>query len=264
MRKVLFTLNIDNYEPDLCKVSYPFLRYYAWKIGAEFCEITERKYPDWPVVYEKLQIYELGRGYDWVEYLDADALVHPDTPDWTAFIPPYHICHYGFDLAPIRWSMDEYFLRDGRMIGSPNWFAIAPGSCLDLWHPLDITLEEAVKRIHPIANEFNLKMRPDHLIDDYTLSRNIARYGLKAVGVMGMMQKYNLEMIGSKYYFHQYDHETSRGKWEAMFKTVMGSREFRKHVPLEGMTDAERAEEEKYYPGWNVPKSMLQLAWLPS
>jgi hypothetical protein len=262
MRKVLFTLNINDYAPELRKVSYPFMRYYAWKIGAEFIEITERKYPDWPIVYEKLQIYERGRGYDWIEYLDADALVHPDTPDWKAFIPPHTVAHYGFDLAPIRWRIDEYFLRDGRMIGSPNWLAIAPGSCLDLWHPLeDLTLEEAVQRIYLITNEHNLHFKREHLIDDFTLSRNIARYGLKAVGLLGLMKTYNLEAIGRNYYMHQYDHETIAEKLAVMFKVVMGAETFyRQKNTWKILTPEERKQELELFPGWKVPKSMLEEA----
>ena len=86
MRKILFTLDIDDYEPEVKKVTFPLMSHWAHKIGAEFVPITVRKFPTWPVVYEKMQIHERGRGYDWVLYLDADAMVYPETPDWTAMM----------------------------------------------------------------------------------------------------------------------------------------------------------------------------------
>ena len=56
----------------------------------------------------------------------------------------------------------------------------AGGWCLDLWKPLDdLTLEEAVANIYPTVHERNFGITAEHLIDDYVLSRNIARYGLK-------------------------------------------------------------------------------------
>ena len=88
--------------------------------------------------------------------------------------------HKGKDFASIRWNLDKYFYRDGRQIGACNWFAVASDWCTDLWHPLDISLEEAMKQINPTVNEINCGvMDGSHLIDDFTLSRNIARYGLK-------------------------------------------------------------------------------------
>lgn len=58
--------------------------------------------------------------------------------------------------------------------------------CLDLWRPLDdLTLEEALENINITVGERNSGFcHTEHLIDDYTLSRNIARFGLKVQTVM--------------------------------------------------------------------------------
>ena len=40
MHKVVFTLNVNDYAPEIRQYSYPLLRYYARKIGAEFVEMT--------------------------------------------------------------------------------------------------------------------------------------------------------------------------------------------------------------------------------
>lgn len=187
MKKALYTLNIGDYAPEIRALTMPLIKHYAHKIGAEHIEITERRFPGWPVVYEKLQIHRLAQenGADWHIYIDSDALVHPETLDWTAFLPRDTVAHNGVDMANIRWRYDEFFLRDGRNVGSCNWMTIASSWCLDLWRPLDdLTLEQALDRIHPTVDELNTIITREHLIDDYTLSRNIARFGLKVKTLM--------------------------------------------------------------------------------
>lgn len=171
---------------------------------ADFFVISERRWSDWPVVYEKLQIQELARerGDDWSIYIDSDALVHPEIIDFTNFLPRDTVMHNGCDMANVRWDYDEYFLRDGRNIGSCNWCAFASSWCRDLWTPLDISLEEALSRIHPTVDELNTVITADHLIDDYTLSRNIAKFGLKFTTVTEMLPKLGLANAG--FFWHAY------------------------------------------------------------
>jgi hypothetical protein len=189
VRKTLWTLNIDDYAPDLTAWTYPLMRKYAAKIDADFRIITERRFPDWPVVYEKLQIHELGRGNDWNIYIDSDALIHPDFFDVTEFLPRDTVMHNGRDLASNRWRYDDYFRRDGRHIGSCNWFTVASSWCLDLWEPLEMSFAEAVENITLSHGEVvSDVMDRGHLIDDYTLSRNIAKYGLKFQTLIEMKQ----------------------------------------------------------------------------
>lgn len=217
MKKVIFTLNIDNYAPEITRLTYPLMRHWARKIGADFQQITERKFSDWPVVYEKLQIFELGAENDWNIYIDSDALVHPDFYDPTDHLPPNTVCHNGNDMAGNRWRYDRHFRRDGRHIGSCNWFTIAPQNCIDLWKPLDdLTLEQAVENISTTISELTSgAIERSHLIDDYTLSRNIAKFGLKFKTVREIQaefrtkyvdEKSGLEKTGDKnsYLYHQY------------------------------------------------------------
>lgn len=203
MRKTLYTLNIGNYAPHITQLTYPLFRRYAEKIGAEFVEITERKFPAWPVVYEKLQIYELGRDNDWNIYVDADAVIHPDMFDPTDHIQKDTVMHNGRDMAGNRWRYDRFFRRDGRHIGSCNWFTIASDWCIDLWRPLEITLHEALKNIYPVRGEVLTGLiEPGHLIDDYTLSRNIAQFGFKFDTVLEMQARMNDK---GNYLFHLYN-----------------------------------------------------------
>lgn len=186
-KKTIFTLRVDGYAPEICEITYPLLKHYAKKIGADFYTIKERKFPEWPPVYEKLQIYELAKEMenDWNIYIDSDALVHPDFFDVTEHLTKDTVCHNGRDMAGNRWTYDRFFRRDGRNIGSCNWFTVASDWCIELWHPIeDLTRDQIVSRIHPVVDELKTIITAEHLIDDYTLSRNIAKYGLKFTTIM--------------------------------------------------------------------------------
>ena len=193
IQKTIWTLNVDNYAPEITALTYPLIQHYAHKIGADFRTITERKFPDWPVVYEKLQIHELGKDNDWNIYIDSDAVVHPDMFDPTDHMDKDTIAHNGNDMAGNRWRYDRFFRRDGRHFGSCNWFTVGSDWCIDLWKPLDdLTHEEAVANIFPAVSEVNSGcITSEHLIDDYTLSRNIAKYGLKFTTVSDIQKKLN-------------------------------------------------------------------------
>jgi ethanolamine utilization microcompartment shell protein EutS len=65
-----------------------------------------------------------------------------------------------------------------------------------------MTLEEALSNITPTVNERNTVITGEHLIDDYVLGRNIAKYGLKFTTVREIHQKMNLGESG--YLWHQY------------------------------------------------------------
>lgn len=187
MKKTIYTLVVDDYAPAIRDLTFPSIKHYAKKIGADFHVIGERKFPSWPVTYEKLQIFELGKAHrnDWNLFVDADTLISPEMFDITEHLHKDTIAHNGKDMAGVRWTIDNYFRRDGRFYGSCNWLAVASDWCLDLWHPLhDLTLDEALSRIHITIGENNSGYcRTEHLIDDYTLSRNVARFGLKATTV---------------------------------------------------------------------------------
>jgi len=211
VKKTLYTLDIGDYAPEIKAITFPLQQAWADKIGATFVPITQRKFEGWPVVYEKLQIRDIAaeRDDDWSIFLDADAMIHPDLFDLTERLPMDTVFHYGSDQRGIRFAADDYFRRDGRFIGSCNWFTIGSRWCRDLWRPLDdLTLEQAVTRIFPTVAERNGDGTPgsvveaSHLIDDYTLSRNIARFGLKFQNATDLFTA-----IGSKpgYAWHVYN-----------------------------------------------------------
>lgn len=198
MKKTIFVLNVGNYAPEITSITYPYLRRYAEKIGASIHTINTRQFPGWDLDYEKLQIYDLipALGCDFVMYVDSDALVHPELPDLSALIPPDTVAHNGSDFAPIRWRYDDagYFQRDGRHIGSCNWLACAHRWCRDLWRPLDdLTPEQAYANISLTAAEARSgHCAATHLVSDYALSRNIARFGLKFTTLGDLWKQHGL------------------------------------------------------------------------
>lgn len=206
IKKTIFTLDINNhYSKELTDLTYPYIKSYAHKIGADFHIINERKFPDYPVTYEKLQIYELSQKMenDWNIFLDCDTLIHPDMMDFTVHIPFDHVCHFGEDIASHRWKYDRFFLRDGRHIGSCTWFAVSSSWCTELWKPIDdMTIDEIGASIFPTRKEIVAGIEPIRLIEDYVLSRNIAKYGLKYIAFDSILKK--LGQDGQGLIFHRY------------------------------------------------------------
>lgn len=219
IKKTLFTLRVDNYAPEICDITHPFLKHYAKKIGADFFVIDQRKFPDFPATYEKLQIYELAKEMenDWNIFLDSDTLVHPNALDYTAYLQKDTVAHYGLDFGNMRYSYDHNFLRDGRDIGSAGWCAIASDWCVDLWTPLDIPLAEALKAITPTDVERECGIKSDHLLDGYILSRNIAKFGLKVKTIKSIMEEV---MPGGNCFWHNYG-VSKEQKVESLKKIVM-------------------------------------------
>jgi len=209
LKKTIFTLNIDNYVPEITEITYPFIQHYAERIGANFHVISDRKFPEYPISYEKFQIYELAQemGNDWNIYFDSDALIHPETIDFTLHVQKDTVLHNDKDMANVRWKYDRFFYRDGRNIGSCNWFAIASDWCIELWKPLDdLAVGDAVRNIYPTVPETDVGINSDHLIDDYVVSRNIAKYGLKFYSCRDLLAKLNLPL--ANFLFHQYTFST--------------------------------------------------------
>jgi hypothetical protein len=183
MKKVVYTLQVDGYSPEITEITLPLLEAYAKKIGAEFVVINKRKFPLWPIPCEKFQIAELAERNqaDWHIFFDADSLIHPDMFDVTAVVGKGVTLSVGTDFSPARFEPDKYFHRDGRWIGKGNWCMVGSDwVAQDLWRlPTDLTAKEIAAKIHPTAEERLFGVTPEHLVDDYIVSRNIARFGLK-------------------------------------------------------------------------------------
>jgi hypothetical protein len=183
-KRTVHVVVIDNYFPELCELSIPTIEAWAKKIGARMNFITRRRWPDWPVLTEKLQVFYDGMDSDWNILLDADIMVHPDTPDMLkGFVPPTHVAAKDAYNADKKFTMDAYFLRDGRNIGLSTCAVISSRWCHDLWYPLpdEMTAEAACSNI----------FQERKITDEYCLSRNMARFGHKLTAPLDPNKEYD-------------------------------------------------------------------------
>ena len=114
LKKTIFTLKFDGYGSDIAELTYPYMKIYTEKSGADFVEINQRKLPEYPVIYEKFQIYELTKDIDWGLFFDCDVLINPRIFDITEVVPMDTVSSLGVNPLEGHYDLDEYFLRDGR------------------------------------------------------------------------------------------------------------------------------------------------------
>lgn len=197
--KTIFQLDIDNYLPEVTAVTYPRVEQYAEKIGADVVRITKRKYPDYPISYEKFQIYDLASS-EWNLFFDSDFLIHQEMFDLTEYVPKERVFINNDNLAVGRYAPDNYFRRDGRNTSVSTHMVMVSDWCMDAWKPTDLTREQVAANIYELPRE---KFTGDTSwrMDDYIFSRNIARYGLAIENVHSVYKRLfghsNLE-----YYYH--------------------------------------------------------------
>jgi hypothetical protein len=192
IKKLIVTMNIDNYLPKLWEMTFPFLERYAQKIRAEIKVITEKKFKECGIQWEKFQTYELSKGYDFTLFVDADVLIHPDTPDLFSFLDKNEILYKGF--YTFRYSQDDiYFRRDGRYIDIHGFIQAASDWTRDIWNPVcELTNEEIKTNIFPFQSEINFgySTKNGTFLDEWQMSRNVAKYGLKAKHIQDLFGKF--------------------------------------------------------------------------
>jgi len=177
MKKIVHCVYINDFFPELWYYTYPTIKAYADRIGAEFNLITERKYPEWHINYEKLQVWEDGKDADLNFLVDADVLIHPKFPDVHDIIPEHHVAFNDNYTASEKFGLNDYnrdyFMRDGRNVGVVTNAVVSYKSTHCLWEPLTISPENGEK--------ITIVRKGD--IDEYALSHNLAKYGLRYTGI---------------------------------------------------------------------------------
>ncbi len=206
MKKAVYTVNIGNYIPDISAITVPAFKAYAERIGADFIQITERKFSPFAFGYEKMQIYELGKDYDYNVYFDLDVIISPKMFDVTDKIPADVVGHLGGYGADTWFGMDENFLNDlseqsvaeqmrdaqghplfyannmpvttEKKVMLPRFFACCdrilcvPKACHEVWKPCELEFEEAL-----------VWARREHFIAEWNIARNMAKNHYKEQGI---------------------------------------------------------------------------------
>lgn len=192
MKKLIAILCTDDWQPEIRALTFPLFKYHAAKIGADFHVINQRKFPShYPLCYERFQLYEISAQYDWVIQLDADLLLHPDTPDFTRHIDKSQLLISSPGFASDAYQMDEYFYRDKRDVGVGGFITINSNWTKDFWKPPDdLSPEQAMARCTPRTHEWrDRQFYHDHIVLDYILSRNVAKFGLQYVTLQDLFTK---------------------------------------------------------------------------
>ena len=187
MRKLIHVVNINDFFPELFALTYPTIRSYAERNGYMINMITERKFPDYPINYEKMQVYGDGKDAEVNILCDADMLIHPQFPDVTEFLKRDSIAFN--DNYNISWKYHvdriRYFMRDGRDVGIATNFVVSSDWTHDVWEPLSLSQKD----IEDLAKKENTDTGGadgrgwGHYADEFALSYNMAKYGLKYTGV---------------------------------------------------------------------------------
>ncbi len=176
----IFTLNINNYFPEMTELTFPLMENYSNKIGGEFIQITERKFPDWGIHFEKAQIWYLMGDFNM--FVDADVLIHPDFLDITKLDPNYVYLKDGY-RANIKFLPNEYFRNDSRNQGISSCFICNSIINKNIWKPLDMTPDEVNENIIISKDDIKRKTYADFYQDEYLLSYNLAKYKIKYNGI---------------------------------------------------------------------------------
>jgi hypothetical protein len=173
--KCVHVLATEGYAPELCAITLPTIKAYAERIGADFNLITTRKFPSFPVNYERLQIYEAGKSYDWNINIDADMVIGKKLHDITTNAPENLVrIVMKFD-ATMYFNVENniYFQRDGRNVGLVDAFIVTSRLTHDLWEPLPGNFEDHLSLFKDDQNR---------RISEFCLSQNLAKYGLQFRG----------------------------------------------------------------------------------
>jgi hypothetical protein len=173
MKKILHLVNIGDFFPELFSLTFPTVQAYAERCGYKINLITERKFPEFHINYEKMQVWEDGKDADLNLLVDADVLIHPQFPDVKDIVPPHHIAFNDNYNASSKFYLNDYFRRDGRDVGIASNFVVSYRSTHDLWRPLEITPDE--------GRHITFVREGD--IDEYCISQNMSKYGLRYTGI---------------------------------------------------------------------------------
>jgi hypothetical protein len=179
--KAIAVTAVNQYRPDICALTFPNLRTYAARQDADFIVMTERKFPEWHPAYEKLQVFDVAAHYDYTLLIDADIALHPRLPSLFDSLNPRSAgCWQEYKIKdPTNLTLwetadDGYFVRDGRNLGIAGCLVGCSRYTRDIFRPLG-------PRHRP--EDIQPKLYRPAIVDEYVMSRNIAKYGLQVAAM---------------------------------------------------------------------------------
>lgn len=194
MKKLLVTLDIDDYDKEITELTFPYMRKYCQNIGADFHIIRERKFPNLPLMLEEFQMYDIANNYDWIIFLDADCLINPKGVDLTKLVKE--------DTAIIaKYNSPEHHFYSKNIENKYNLQYYAPfffltfhkslKNCVKPYkNPYDyykyINLNSSnveMKKYMEIRNNLTEKEIKDTLIDEFLLTLNLHKHDIKTVSL---------------------------------------------------------------------------------
>jgi len=199
MKKLLVTLNIDDYDKEITELTFPHMREYAKNIGADFHIITERKFPDLDINLEKFQLYDISLNYDWVIFLDADCLINSKGIDLTTlaeedrvliakYNPPTH--HFHPENIEGQYNLKYY---------APFFFLVFHKNSRDCVKPYKnplnyceyINMESKNEEfINYLSNKKSLN--PSWFLDEFLLTLNLHKYNIKTASLQEDFPELNI------------------------------------------------------------------------
>lgn len=158
--KCIHIVMIDNLYSDIYKYTSSSIENFAKKIKADINLITKPKFLDFPPNYERMQIWEDGKDYQWNINIGADTIIHPEAEDPTLRIDPLNsIGTLYSNNASHHFNINAYFIRHricevpfGSLLIS-SWFTH------DIWEPLQMSSKEMASFCtgdKKMVSEFNL------------------------------------------------------------------------------------------------------------
>jgi hypothetical protein len=179
---------VTTHEPaEIVALTRPLYEHYAEKVGAELRFISDRKFPDYPANYERMQVFESGRDYAWNMVVDAGVLVGPLLPDFTKLVDRRQVGLCLRTHAPSIFDVtdNKYFVRDGRDLGVVEAIVVTSSLTHDLWQPLIGRSSDWLPYV---------KSKNPNLLSELCLSLNAAKYRFDVLNPFGVpSQLYRLE-----------------------------------------------------------------------
>ena len=194
MKKLLVTLNINDYDKEITELTFPYMREYAKNIGADFHIIKERKFPDFPLMLEEFQMYEFAETYDWIIFLDGDCLINPKGVDLTTLVEEDRVLIAKFNSPTHHYHPDNIEGKYNLKYYAPFFFLVFHKNSKDCVKPyqnpydyyeyinLNSTYPE-MKDYMKIRTHLSEEEIKDTLIDEFLLTLNLHRYNIKTASL---------------------------------------------------------------------------------